>query len=114
MTLSLLLFILLMQGVAPAKGGGVAGTLRGTDGKPAAHARVAVMAMPEAGRGLSGAGTLVNQTETDDAGRFQLDDVPPGRYYVVAGRLQSPIYYPGVRDSPDTRSCRLLPEGRIF
>jgi hypothetical protein len=98
MTLSLLLTILLFQGVAPAQGGAVAGTLRGNVGQPAARVRVGIMSMPEAGRGLRGAGTLVSQVETDDAGRFRLEQVPPGRYYIVAGRLDVPTFYPGVRE----------------
>ena len=96
MTLSLLLSILLMPGGALAEGGGVAGTLRGTDGTPAARVRVGVMAIPEPGRGVRGAGTLVSQGQTDDDGRFQLQEVPPGRYYIVAGNLKAPTFYPGV------------------
>ena len=96
MTLSLLLSILLMPGFAQAKDGAVAGTLRGTDGKPAAGVRVGVMLVPEVGRGVRGAGTLVSQAETDDAGKFQLEEVPPGRYYIVAGNLKAPTFYPGV------------------
>lgn len=112
MTLSLLLSILLMQGVAPAKGG-ISGTLRGTDGSPAARVRVGVMAVPEAGRGLRGAGTLVSQVETDDAGRFQMEEVPPGRYYIVAGRLQEPTFYPGVRDIGSARTIQVLANATV-
>lgn len=95
MTLTLLLSILLMPG-ALAESGGVAGTVRGTDGTPAARVRVGVMAIPEPGRGVRGAGTLVSQGQTDDDGRFQLQEVPPGRYYIVAGNLKAPTFYPGV------------------
>jgi len=85
-----------MSAGALAEGGAVAGTLRGTDGTPAARVRVGVMAIPEAGRGVRGAGTLVSQGQTDDHGRFQLVEVPPGRYYIVAGNLKAPTFYPGV------------------
>jgi len=55
------------------------------------------MAPPGPGRGAPrGAGTLEIQVQTDAAGKYQLGDVPPGRYYVVAGRLESPTFYPGV------------------
>jgi hypothetical protein len=96
MTLSLLLSILLLQGIAPAQAGIVAGTLRGSDGKPAARVRVGVMAIPGLGRGVTGAGTLVSQGQSDDTGRFQMEDVPPGHYYIVAGSLNAPTFYPGV------------------
>lgn len=99
MTLSLLLSILLMQGGALAKGGAVAGTLRGPGGQPAAGVRIGVMAIPEVGREVKGAGTLVSQGRTDDAGRFQLEEVPTGQYYIVAGNsLNAPTFYPGVQD----------------
>lgn len=96
MILSLLLTLFLVPGIAPVEGGVVAGTLRAPDGSPAARVRVGVMTLPEAGRGVRGAGTLISQAETDDAGRFQLEGVPPGRYYIVAGKLQTPTFYPGV------------------
>jgi hypothetical protein len=35
-------------------------------------------------------------SETDSAGRFRLQGLPPGSYYIAAGLLQSPTYYPGV------------------
>jgi hypothetical protein len=113
MPLSLLLSILLAPGAALAEGGAVTGTLRGTDGSPAARMRVAVMSVPEPGRGVRGAGTLVNQTETDEAGRFRLEDVPPGRYYVVAGRLQTPTFYPGVRDYGAARTIEVAAKATV-
>ena len=102
----------LMPGVA--EGGAVAGTLRGPDGNPAAQVRVGVMSVPEAGRGRpAGAGTLVSQVATDNAGRFQLDDVPPGRYYIVAGRLETPTFYPGVRDMGSAKLIQVAAKATV-
>src|SRR5262245_27971251 len=96
MTLALLLPILLIPGIVRAEEGSVAGTLR-VHGLPATGVRVAVMAPPGPGRGdPRGAGTLVVQGQSDDSGKYRLDGVPPGRYYVVAGGLDAPTYYPGV------------------
>jgi len=114
MTLSLLLFMSLMPGVALAEGGAVAGTIRGPDGNPAAQVRVGVMSVPEAGRGRpAGAGTLVSQVATDSAGKFQLDDVPPGRYYIVAGRLETPTFYPGVRDMGSAKLIQVAAKATV-
>ncbi|HEX5000527.1 MAG TPA: TonB family protein [Terriglobia bacterium] len=35
---------------------------------------------------------------TDDRGQFRLDNLPPGRYHVVAGYEDIHIFFPGVRD----------------
>jgi hypothetical protein len=113
MTLSLLLSILLMPGVALAEGGTVTGTLRFTDGGPAARVRVGVMAVPEPGRGVKGAGTLVSQVETDEAGRFRFEGVPQGRYYIVAGRLQTPTFYPGVREFGSAKTIEVVAKATV-
>jgi hypothetical protein len=114
MTLSLLLSLLLMPGVALAeKGGAVAGTLRSPDGSPAAGIRVGVMAVPEPGRGVKGAGTLISQAETDDAGKFQFEEVPPGRYYIVAGKLEAPTFYPGVGDMSTAKLIQVVAKATV-
>jgi hypothetical protein len=96
-----------MPGFALAETGVVAGTLRGIDGKPAAHVRVGVMPIPEVGQELKGSDTLVNLGQTDDAGRFLLEEVLPGRYYIVAGRLDSPTFYPGVLEIDEARTIEV-------
>jgi hypothetical protein len=113
MILSLLLSILMMPGVALAEGGVVTGTLRVKDGGPAARVRVGVMSVPEPGRGVRGAGTLVSQVETDDAGRFRFEGVPPGRYYIVAGKLQTPTFYPGVRDMGTAKTIEVAAKATV-
>ena len=113
MTLSLLFSLLLMPAIASAEGGVVTGTLRSTDGGPAAHVRVGVMSVPEPGRGVKGAGTLVSQVETDDAGRYRFEDVPAGRYYIVAGRLQTPTFYPGVREFGSAKTIEVAAKATV-
>jgi hypothetical protein len=93
----LLLSALLVQTVPPRiEGGVVAGTLRQPDGRPAAGVRVAAMAAD--GTDAGNASTLVVLTQTDAAGHYRLEDIPPGRYYIVAGRVNTPTFYPGAQN----------------
>lgn len=97
---------LLMQ-QAPARAqradnGVVTGQLRGTSGAPATGVRVAAMAVPEAN--ATGGNALVSLVETDSAGRYRLENVPPGRYFIQAGFIDGPSYYPGVSSTATATS----------
>src|SRR5262245_26723039 len=82
-------------GFSPQAQNGVAtGRLRSTNGSPASGVRVAAMAVPDAA--APGGGALVSLAETDASGRFRLENIPPGRYYIQAGLIDAPSYYPGV------------------
>jgi hypothetical protein len=99
MVLSFLLSLLLIQGATRAtETGVVAGALRYPDGRPAVGVRVAAMVAPEAGLNSREASTLVALGQTDDSGRYRLEGVPPGKYFIVAGQVSAPTYYPGARD----------------
>jgi hypothetical protein len=89
--------ILLLQGIPllPNQGGTVTGVLTTADSRPAAGVRVAVMVQPDNPGDVAGAAALVSIAESDDAGRFRLENVPPGRYYITAGRVELPTFYPG-------------------
>ncbi|HET9943064.1 MAG TPA: carboxypeptidase-like regulatory domain-containing protein [Terriglobia bacterium] len=93
--------VMVVQGVplAPNQGGTVTGLLRTTTGTPAAGVRVSALAKPDEIKDLSQASSLAGIAETDAAGRFRLENIPPGRYYIVAGRIDLPTYYPGVVDA---------------
>jgi hypothetical protein len=99
MVLSFLLSIFLIQGATRAADTGVVGgTLRYPDGKPAVGVRVAAMVAPEAGLNSREGSILVALGQTDDSGRYRLEGVPPGKYFIVAGQVSAPTYYPGARD----------------
>jgi hypothetical protein len=39
---------------------------------------------------------LFGIAQTDSAGRYRLEHIPAGRYYITAGELEFPTYFPGV------------------
>jgi hypothetical protein len=98
MTLMLLLALLLaVQGipVLPNRGGTVTGVLKDSSGKPAPGVRVGAITQPDSPGDLSSASAMASISQTDEAGRYRLENVPPGRYYIAAGRVDFPTYYPG-------------------
>jgi TonB family protein len=82
--------------------GVVTGQLLPRDGQPVAGVRISAMAVPDSNVAVSAASTLMSLTVTDSAGRYRLENVPPGRYYIIAGLVETPTYYPGV---PTTSSA---------
>ena len=47
--------------------------------------------------------------ETDAQGRYLLDGIPQGRYYIAAGRVDQPTYYPGVREMGPATIVSVMP-----
>ncbi len=92
------------QAAVPSQGSGtVTGRLLLADGSPAAGVRVSTMSVPESGRPAAEVPALSNLTETDGSGRFRLENIKAGRYYIVAGLLDYPTYYPGTSVAGDAR-----------
>src|SRR5262245_37033544 len=99
---SLLVVVALLlgqRGLQPGTGI-VKGSIRVDGGGSAAGVRVAAMA-PDDPTGTN----LLSLGETDNAGRYQLSNLPEGRYYIVAGRLSNFTYYPG---GPDPAKAALV------
>jgi len=89
----LLIAALLAQGLQfQGSPGIVTGRLLTKEGSPAQGVRVSAMVPPDA----NVPATLVSSAETDAAGRYRLENIPPGRYYITAGFIEQPTYYPGV------------------
>src|SRR5215471_15507381 len=106
--LHLILALLLAQAAVPSQGTGiVTGRLLLADGSPAVGVRVSTMAAPETGQPVTDVPTLSNLTETDSAGRFRLENIRPGRYYIVAGLLDAPTYFPGTSAVVDARTVSI-------
>jgi hypothetical protein len=88
-----LFWILLL---AQTQGGVISGRIVSMDGTPAAQKRVVAQAVLERADVALGASMLAGLTQTDNDGRFRLENIPPGRYYIVLDPLDVPSYYPGV------------------
>ncbi|HEX4998764.1 MAG TPA: hypothetical protein VFY29_11085 [Terriglobia bacterium] len=82
---------------ATSSTGIVTGQLRSPD--KGATAQVVVSAM----FADDGAGKVLRSVRTDNDGRFVLDGLRPGRYYIFAGPEEFPFYYPGVTTGKDAR-----------
>jgi hypothetical protein len=96
----LLSLVLIVQGipVSALQAGTVTGVLKGRDGKPLPGIRIAAVAKPESLIDARTGAAMSSIAETDSEGRYKLENVPPGRYYIAAGRLDRQTYYPGTPD----------------
>ena len=100
----LLGFILFAQGITttPPDSGTITGIVRTSSGAPAAGIRVS--AMPRASKpplnplDATAEVSSSSLTQTDEQGRYRLENIPPGSYVVAAGRMALPTYYPGTMD----------------
>ena len=83
----LLIAVLLAPAGAAAQipTGTVSGEIRTREGQPAVGVRVSAMAVPEAGVPANSGTALVSIGTTDNQGRYRLENVLPGRYYITAG-----------------------------
>jgi hypothetical protein len=93
----LLLLALLVQGDT----GAITGRVLGMNGLPAAGVRVA-LASPDA-NGKITSEILTGITVTDETGHYRIENIPPGRYGVVAGAVAAPTFYPGTANSSGAR-----------
>jgi hypothetical protein len=73
--------------------GTVTGRLRSIDGSPASGVRIAAVAVPEAAD-KSGTSAMFGISATNSDGSYRLEKLPPGRYYIFAGLIDLPSYYP--------------------
>src|SRR5215831_7514670 len=100
---SLLMIALLFQG---ADTGVITGRLLNLDGKPAANVRVGALAVSAPGDVSDGA--LLAITQTDKDGQYRLEKVPAGRYYITAGLVSAPSYYPGTGNASAAKEVQVL------
>src|SRR5215467_14172748 len=95
----LLIAAWILQGIPlpPSETGMVTGTLKTEFGTPAVGVRVGAMAKPESTADAIAGAALASIAETDAAGHFRLENIPPGRYFITAGRVDFPTFFPGTQ-----------------
>jgi carboxypeptidase family protein len=81
--------------LAGTRTGVITGQVRLPNGDPVSGIRVSAMEAPEMGNQDSAVSTLAGLTTTDATGHYRLEDIPVGKYFVVAGSLDNLSYYPG-------------------
>src|SRR5262245_39327343 len=84
--------------IPASQSGSIAGVLRDSSGKTLTGVRVAAVAVPESKTDTTNGTAMVSISETDADGRYRLENIPPGRYYIAAGRVDLPTYYPGTQE----------------
>src|SRR5215467_8866616 len=84
---------LLMLQVNPGPTGIASGTVSSSNGSPAAGIRIFAIPAGTSDSVSVNSSVFESLTQTDSAGRYRLV-VPPGRYYIGAGSVTSPTYYP--------------------
>src|SRR5262245_54521177 len=93
----LLIAVLLPVGsAAQIPSGTISGQILTREGQPASQIRVSAIAVPESVAPVNNATAMVSIAMTDNEGRYRLENVLPGRYYIAAGLVDFPTYYPGV------------------
>ena len=82
--------------VPQSRTGVITGQVRDSQGMPAASFKVWAIAIREDGVGDPTRPVIAS--ETDSQGRYRLENLPVGRYRVLAGSANSPTYSPDLRD----------------
>lgn len=99
-----------------ARPGVLTGQLRKGDGTPAEDVRVIAQLAPppnirpEEGTQYYIAPSPTRTVFTDDQGHYRLENVPPGRYYIVAGLLGQATYYPGAAEDNRATIVTVTPD----
>jgi hypothetical protein len=80
------------------------GTVEGrvlVKGQPAAGVRVGAMPVDPAQQITDSSQALVSLAQTDAQGRYILENIPAGRYLLVLGAVEAPVFFPGVKKQVD-------------
>jgi 5-hydroxyisourate hydrolase-like protein (transthyretin family) len=109
-TLCLLLLLMFQTSRArPQEVGVITGVIRKADGQAAAGVRVFARTSTEISQDK---GTIEAQAETDAEGRYRFE-IRPGQYFIGAGFIHAPTWYPGATDLAGAKPVRVLVNATI-
>jgi len=113
--IAFLLTLLMAQGIPglPGDSGIVSGIVRTSEGTPAAGVRVSAMVASDIALDAGAATSFSALAQSDEQGRYRLEGIPAGRYYIAAGRVDLPTYYPGTADLTGARVFSVTPGGVV-
>src|SRR5262245_4545312 len=106
-TLLLIVSLLLQPSAAQSRTGAITGQILSQSGEPAAGIRVMAVEVSTDGASEISVSSL---TQTDPRGRYRLDAISPGRYHIIAGALDAPVYFPGVALASRATIVTVAPE----
>src|SRR5688500_11401290 len=95
--LSAALLIVAVEALSQSSEGVLRGRLTSAQGDPVAGVRIVALdtTYPRM--------NMPSQTETDQDGRYRLESVPAGEYFIVADPFNYPGYYPGTGNRDDSK-----------
>jgi Carboxypeptidase regulatory-like domain len=93
------LLLMRMSLALRAQNGVVTGQVRDASGKPIEAVRVAATEPSSS--------ALVAIGETNSTGQYRLENIPPGRYFIMAGLIDYPTYYPGVTGEAGAKAVEI-------
>ena len=103
-----LLLTVLMFTQVQTPSGVITGVLRDVNNSPVANVRVALTEVSNGANGAAPGSVLVSISQTNASGAYRLENVPPGRYLIVAGTVDRPTYFPGTMDPTNARVISVL------
>ena len=109
---TVIIALLLLQGIPVQQGGTVSGILRDSRGAPVPGVRMAAVVRPDALADIA-EGTASIYAQTDNEGKYILEGVPPGRYVIAAGRLDLQTFYPGTQEIENATVVSITPGAKV-
>jgi hypothetical protein len=88
--------------------GTVTGILKDSLGRPVPGVRVTALTKPDSVSDLASVSAMSGIAQTDAEGKFRLEGIPPGGYFIAAGRLDVQTFYPGTPDVVDAKEVNVI------